>query len=498
MSSKIKIITDFTCNEAEEIFLKEESYYHQLLPPYFTFSSPITKISKMLKDKKNGYAYYDKKKLIACTGVNYVMLNNKDGHYAWRPLQLIHPCLYANLVHTITEENNWKHIVDRFTKFRSNKKILCQSLDLEKNKKKQILHWWGEVEQKSIELALKYQHVAHTDVVDCYGSIYTHSIAWALHGKEEAKNNKGNTAWIGNKIDSIIQQMLQGQTNGIPQGSVIMDFVAEIVLGYADLQLSEKISDLGNLNDFEIIRSRDDYRIFSNTEKDCKRIVKTLSEILSGFGLRLNINKTNTSDQIIKNSIKPDKFYWLLQKQKDNNLQKHLLIIYQLSVLYPNSGSLEKSLQDYCKRLQNTKNINCKSSVLISIIVDIAFKSPRTYPISAAIIRKLIDFIDDKEDVLNKIFKRFDEIPYTEYLEIWLQRLTLTPSLKEVLHNKRAYKSEICKLVDKKKACIWNSEWVLDKDIKNEVDKQDIIDWQKVENLPDQIKLNEISFFSDY
>ncbi len=500
MSSNIKFVTDLTCNEAQKFFLEEKSYCHVELPPYFTFLSIITKISKMIKDKNNDNSYYDQKKLTACTGVNYVMLNNKDGHYAWRPIQLIHPCLYARLVHTITEENNWKHIVDRFIKFRSNKKILssslpCQSLDLKKNKGKQILLWWRDVEQKSIELSLKYQYVTHTDIVDCYGSIYTHSIAWALHGKEEAKKNKREETFIGNKIDSIIQHMSYGQTNGIPQGSVLMDFVAEIVLGYANLQLSEKISDF---NDFEIIRYRDDYKIFSNTESNCKGIVKILSEILSELGLKLNINKTNTSDQIIKSSIKPDKFYWLFQKQKDQDLQKHLLIIYQLSMLYPNSGSLLKPLDDYCQRLQNTKNINCSAHVLVSIIVDIAFKNPNTYSRAAAIIRRLIDFVDDKEDVLNKIFEKFKKIPHTEYLEIWLQRLTLAPSLKDVLHNKMRYESEICKLVDEKKARIWNSEWITDTTIKAEVDRQDIIDRLAVKNLPDQIKLNEVSLFSEY
>lgn len=35
--------------------------------------------------------------------------------------------------------------------------------------------------------------------------------------------------------------MQHNQTNGIPQGSVLMDFVAEIVLGYVDLRLSKEL-----------------------------------------------------------------------------------------------------------------------------------------------------------------------------------------------------------------------------------------------------------------
>jgi hypothetical protein len=55
-----------------------------------------------------------------------------------------------------------------------------------------------------------------------------------------------------------MQGMNYGQTNGIPQGSVLMDFIAEMVLGYIDERLSECLDK--NMN-YHIIRYRDDYRI---------------------------------------------------------------------------------------------------------------------------------------------------------------------------------------------------------------------------------------------
>ena len=58
--------------------------------------------------------------------------------------------------------------------------------------------------------------------------------------------------------------MSYGQTNGIPQGSALMDFVAELVLCYIDSLLSEQIEGIEK-SEYKIIRYRDDYRIFFQT-----------------------------------------------------------------------------------------------------------------------------------------------------------------------------------------------------------------------------------------
>jgi hypothetical protein len=136
----------------------------------------------------------------------------------------------------------------------------------------------------------------HTDISNCYSSIYTHSIVWALHTKEVAKNNKkGNL--VGNVIDWHLQDMSFGQTNGIPQGSVLMDFIAEIILCCVDYELSNKLVEI-NVVDYQIIRYRDDYRIFTNNPQSADLIVKNLTDILSSFNLQLNPQKTFSSDSV--------------------------------------------------------------------------------------------------------------------------------------------------------------------------------------------------------
>ena len=136
--------------------------------------------------------------------VNHLIMNNKDGMYAWRPLELVHPALYVSLVNAITEKDNWKHIIKRFRRFGRNPKIRCLSIPVEsltkqKDRAEQITSWWIGVEQRSLELTLDYELLVQTDIVDCYPAFYTHSISWALHGKKKAKKNRSDQTMIGNK-----------------------------------------------------------------------------------------------------------------------------------------------------------------------------------------------------------------------------------------------------------------------------------------------------------
>ena len=70
-----------------------------------------------------------------------------------------------------------------------------------------------------------------------------------------------------------------------------MDFIAEMVLGFADLELSKLIK-LENIEDYSILRYRDDYRIFVNNPQDGEKIIKSITEIMSDLGLKINKEKT--------------------------------------------------------------------------------------------------------------------------------------------------------------------------------------------------------------
>ena len=91
-----------------------------------------------------------------------------------------------------------------------------------------------------------------------------------------------------------------------PKESVLMDFIAEMVLGYADSKLSARIL-AEKIGEYQILRYRDDYRIFVNNPQDGERILKCLTEVMIDLGLKLKPEKTRASSEVISSSIKEDK-----------------------------------------------------------------------------------------------------------------------------------------------------------------------------------------------
>ena len=200
-------ILDMSNDDAKLFLLKNKSYFSLDLPPYFDFNNLLLSIDNKLKGKDLRDFYKDNKTIPPkkCENVNYKILHNKDGKFDWRPFEIIHPALYVYLVNEICEKDNWKKINERFKLFKKNKRIVCCSIPCESSNKKMdkkdtILNWWNTFEQKSIAMSLKFNCMAKTDITNCYGSIYTHSIAWAIETKEIAKKNINDASLLGNKL----------------------------------------------------------------------------------------------------------------------------------------------------------------------------------------------------------------------------------------------------------------------------------------------------------
>jgi len=114
---KSKKIIELNENKAKEYFMEEKSYVNFDLPYYFSFSKILNESKTLLQEENISNQIKKSKKY---EGVNYVFLSNKDGSFAWRPFQIIHPILYTDLVNLITKKNNWQKVEKNFFKILNN------------------------------------------------------------------------------------------------------------------------------------------------------------------------------------------------------------------------------------------------------------------------------------------------------------------------------------------------------------------------------------------
>lgn len=493
----MKRLTELSNEEAKEHFLKGSSYYNGDMPKYISFETVLTHVSAALNGRNYRAFKENNKNPSELPNVNYNFIANKDGRFAWRPHELMHPAIYVSLVNEICKEENWHLITGRFSEFAGGAVDCCSapvmSLDHQTDVATQIRNWWQSVEQRSLIYSLEYSHILHTDVTDCYGSLYTHSIPWALHGLEISKGSRKRNSLLGNKIDSHIQDSRYGQTNGISQGSVLMDFIAEIVLGYVDQQIN---SSLGHSKNFRILRFRDDYRIFANSDYQAEEILKVISDKLRLVGMKLGVTKTFQSRNVIEGSIKPDKLAGIdlqdLGVTNAKTIQKQLLRLHSFGLRYPNSGALRRLVSEFYTTISEQTERPNDLEVQVAIATDIGFVSPATFPAVAGILSHLISLAADEEKsrLWKKVRKKMARIPHNGYLEIWLQRVTQPKSVGLAFESSEP----ICRIVNGETLNLWENEWIANNDLKQALDTSKIVVGE-VADMQEKIQPEEIQLF---
>lgn len=502
-------ILSLSSTKAFRYFLEPENYCTLELPCYIDFEPVLTHV----KDKIGSLSFESvladpSKTPSAYENVNHTILIKKDALYSYRPIQVTNPYLYYLLVREITSRVHWAELKKRFEDFKQTQ-IEVSSIPRIKSKldkshrSASVSYWWEAMEQRSIALSLQYKYMFVTDIANCYGSIYTHSIAWALLGKEEAKKKRSSKGLLGNIIDRYIQGMQYGQTNGIPQGSTLFDFIAEIILGYADMTLCGELTENG-ITEYKILRYRDDYRIFSNSKDELEKIAFHLQKVLSGLNFQLNTKKTEILEDIIQSSIKPDKVAYFtgspLYKKNSSTastFQQELLYINRFGKEFPNSGMLSRLLTTFSSRIRKTKKevLPLDAYVMISMLVDIAIGSPRVYKIILHLISLLLakfPTTDEREGIVKLLINKFMLVPNIGELQIWMQHITYK------LPNPISYDETICKIVaGESSVTLWNNDWVK-KDLKKGFPQNKICNNNLREAMTPIIDIDEFALFDRY
>lgn len=143
-----------------------------------------------------------------------------------------------------------------------------------------------------LRLEKKFSYMWMLDVSSCFGSIYTHTITWALKDINEAKNNVWSESF-GSDFDKLMQKMNFNETNGICIGPEVSRLFAELILQKIDRNVV-KAAAAKNLHDkqhYECRRYVDDYILFAQTEEVAIQIRSLISDCLAEFKLDLNEQK---------------------------------------------------------------------------------------------------------------------------------------------------------------------------------------------------------------
>lgn len=178
----------------------------------------------------------------------------------------------------------------------------------------------------------KYNKLIKLDISKCFDSIYTHSIGWAVIGKDTQKEALHlNTRTFPERFDKLMHHMNQGETNGIIIGPEFSRVFAEIILQAIDKEVSHKLSarkeSLVHGRDYEIFRYVDDYFLFVNNDADATNIVDELQHVLKKYKLYLNTAKameykkpiiteiTMAKQQVVR--LLEEKIKFVLEKLED-------------------------------------------------------------------------------------------------------------------------------------------------------------------------------------
>ncbi len=510
---KVKTIFDLSADEALDFLMQNDRYVTTEMPEYLNFDPVLafarehiadTSIDKCLKDINPENM----------SDANYDIMLNKDGRYAVRVLSLSNPFLYYLLAREICTPEHWAAILDDFKVFGSAPHIQAVGIpvipaDKENfHKATTILNWWNRFEQMAVKLSLDYRYMFATDITNCYGTIELQTV-------EKALSRKGTASEVDVKTDimRILTMLRQGRNIGLPQGSTLYDIVAEIVLGYADMLLHEELERDGITEGYEILRYRDDYKVFADNKDLLERISYKLQHVLEGLNLRLNSAKTRISDSIITDSIKPDKLAYIYNTPIYNNkkccdfdgIQKQLLFILQFGRQYPDCGQMRMLLsklstwiEEYIENVAKNQKSKAKPKVeakpgeedaedkktqkrpgtiiedimaMSAIAAQIAAENLNSAHYALKVISQMLSTISDeqvangeqapKDEIVTKVLHRLSSMENSDYLKIWLQNLAVKADYKGDFSFADEKGNGLCHLVCGSDANLWNNSFLV-------------------------------------
>ena len=249
--------------------------FSEKLPPVFSsesFYSYCLTMSPDFIDKWRQHIYYES------------MRNTNVP----RQLGIPNPMAYQKLCKCISD--NWIKMQFYFKQKTKEQKHIISRIHLRKMPDTKSLFKmnyenWKTDGTPEPDFLIGSRYIVYADISTCFPSIYTHSIPWALVGKDIAKTRAGSKykkEWY-NQIDHYTQCCKNGETHGVLIGPHASNLIGEIILTCVDSELAGR---------WKYIRNIDDYTCYVEDREKAQLFLVELATALRKYDLTLNYKKT--------------------------------------------------------------------------------------------------------------------------------------------------------------------------------------------------------------
>lgn len=220
------------------------------------------------------------------------------GRLSRRFLQIPNPKHFSILSQKIVSHWTDFEVVFRLSEYSQSYPIPEQAIDKRSVStfSKSVAEFRNSLLKTSIDKLIEVR----VDISKFYPTIYTHSVAWALLGKEKAKHyfkakNKldvliasgdpdAQLYKYSDSVDAALRACQGGQSIGIPIGPDTSHIIAEAIACRIDSILKNRLNSL----DIKACRYYDDFYLYVSSKDEADKALKGLQLILSEFQLEIN------------------------------------------------------------------------------------------------------------------------------------------------------------------------------------------------------------------
>jgi hypothetical protein len=290
-------------------------------------------------------------------------------------------------------------------------------------------------------LALEARVVAHSPVVmtadigNFFHTVYSHSVPWAVLGKQHVKtiklgSNKDTVqkaakdtlaAQWASQIDDAMQAGNARETFGIPVGPDTSRIIAELLL--AGVQKDPTLTTA--LNGRDGYRLMDDFFVGFESEASARKCLDALRSALWAFNLYLNDRKTGIvrSADIAQNIWKYEIESFPLPNKDEKAQRQQLQRLVEVTIQHCHAQADSRPAVSFCKRVMDMKIM----AVNLGFVLDCLLRIGREFP---ANIKTVARFAIEYKNALRKQ-------PMQGMLDRWTREVL-------ELHGPRGHDLEVC------------------------------------------------------